>query len=139
MAGTPISTVREAVAGRIAKIAGLRVHEIIGGPYNPPCAVLTIPEIDYQQAFQGGTIKYDLDAICLVSRTNDKAAQQTLDELSSPDGAGSVLYQFRSDPTLGGKVQNAVVVRYRALNAEEVEGYEAFGGVFTLEIRAAGR
>jgi hypothetical protein len=138
MAQTSLADLRGGLGAALESIEGLAVHEKLGGPYNPPCAVVLLREIpSYRESFgRGGIMALPFSVLVFVGRPDDFIAQSNLDEYTDAVGDLSVPAALERDQSLSGVADSVYVENFRLLTAPEVEGYGAFGGEFVVTVRA---
>ena len=129
--------ITDALAASVRTIPGLTVTEVKGA--DPlPVAVVIPPDIQYRGTFGAGgyfgQLRYEV--VVLVSQQLQNEAVRRLWEYAEPVGARSVLAAVERDKTLGGVVDDAVVLGFRKLDFEEVSGYGAWGGAFDVVIQS---
>jgi hypothetical protein len=135
-----IEQIMDGLEARLATISGLRVSDVSPGQINPPCAVIGVPPItEYHATFGSGRMTLnDLTITVLVSATLDRVGQKSLASYANPAGATSIKAAVEADKTLGGVVDDCVVMSFRPLGIEEVGVIGYFGGVFQLRAIAIG-
>lgn len=135
-----IEQIMDGLEVRLATISGLRVSDVSPGQINPPCAVIGVPAVtNYHATFGSARMTLDdLSVTVLVSAAYDRAGQKKLAGYANPTGATSVKAAVEADKTLGGTVDDCVVLSFRPLGLEEVGVIGYFGGVFQLRAIAIG-
>lgn len=138
MAAT-IVQIMQGIEGRLSTIDGLRVAAISPDQINPPQAVVGVPVIDsYHQTMGRGRIHLAPTVTVLVSAGLDRVGQQRLAGYANPTGGQSIVAAVEADKTLGGVVEDCIVVSFRPLGLEEVGLVGYYGGVFDLRVIATG-
>jgi len=129
----------EAVEARLQTIGGLRTSAYVADQINPPHAVVGVPEVDnYHATFHRGRMTIELQVWVLVSSTLDRTGQMLLADYADPVGSTSIANALETDKTLGGVVNDCIVLSFRPLGTEEVGQLGYYGGVFDLRIIADG-
>jgi hypothetical protein len=128
---TTLAELRAALGTALSDIEGLAVHETLGGPYNPPCAVIQFPGTESYRDTMGrtGTIQLPFTVTVWVGRADDRIAQTNLDEYVDWVGDLSVPAALERDQTLAGVAQSVLIERFELI-APTVEGGDALGIVF---------
>src|SRR5690348_11178606 len=118
---------RDAVQAQLsAQLPGLRCHDTVPPTVNPPAAVVspaTGALANYEVAMSSALTEWSIRVVLIVGTSVDRAAQDAMDAYTSPVGALSVPAAIRSDPTLGGVAEWAVV------KSAERYGVMSYGGV----------
>jgi hypothetical protein len=139
MAAPTIAEVMQGVEARLATIDGLRVADHAPTQINPPQAYVGVPPVPRYHATMGmGRFEIEPTVTVLVSANLDRAGQLQLAEYANPTGAKSVRAAIEGDKTLGGKVDDCIVVSFRPLGPVEVGLIGFYGGVFELRAVAIG-
>ena len=138
MAAPTIQQIMEAIETSLETIPGLRTSEYVPDQLNPPQAVVDFPgEIVYHGTFAHGKYVFEPTITILVSRTVDRIGTAALAAYASPSGTNSIHLAIEADQTLGGVVDNCVVLNFRRLGQQEIDALQFFGGLFTLRVIAA--
>lgn len=112
---TPTATVSQVKSGlktRLATITNFRAHDNQPDQLNPGIAGMGYPSlnnIEYHGAMGAGLITMTFTITCIISRQSERTAQSVLDGLLGY-GSGSVRNAIEADGTLGGIVNDTVVV-----------------------------
>jgi hypothetical protein len=139
VAAPTIQAIMEGIETRLETISGLRTAEYVPDQINPPQAVVDFPgDITYHEAFAHGKFRVDPTVMILVSKVVDRVGTAALAAYASPTGTNSIHAAIEGDRTLGGVVDDCIVVSFRRLGQEEIDGLGFFGGVFTLHVIATG-
>jgi len=112
-----INQMRTGLETRLATISGLRAYEYIPDNPNPPCAVVQLGRIEFDQSFRRGVDQYEFRVLLIVGRVAERAAQKTMDGFLDPTGAGSVKTAIEADSTLGGLTVDTRVREMRGLGS----------------------
>lgn len=118
------SSIRAGLAANLATISGLRTYSYVPDIINPPIAVAAPSAVEYDAAFKRGHDTLLWDVIVIVSRADEKAAQDALDTYCDKSGSLSVKAAVESDITLGGACIQARVTdltSYQSLAVGEVQ------------------
>lgn len=132
MSQTTLADLRTALGSALESIEGLAVHEKLGGPYNPPCAVLQFPGTESYRLTMGrtGDIQLPFTVTVWVGRSDDYIAQTHLDEYADWVGDHSIPAALERDQTLGGVTQDVLVESFRLITPT-AEGLDVLGIEFT--------
>lgn len=103
-----ITAIRTELASNIGNISGIRTYADI--PDNPamPAAVVTLANVNYDQAFQRGLTEYNFIVTVIFGRIATASAQRNLDSLIST-GDRSLKAAVESDKTLDGNAYDTRV------------------------------
>lgn len=86
-----VDTVMTEVATRLKTITGLRVADHPVEAVNPPHAIVSLPEITFDQTYGRGSDRYSLPVVLAVGRVSDRAARANV----APYVAGSGPKSFK--------------------------------------------
>lgn len=129
-----VTTIRQGIATRLATIPGLRTSATMLDDPRPPVAMVIPERVEYDLTAQRGIDRYIFVVQVLVSRADDRAAQNNIDPYIS--GANSVKEAIFADPTLNGAVQVARVTDVRSYG-QVLYGETLYLGVeFAVEVYA---
>lgn len=98
-------------------------------------------ETSFDEAFNRGLDIWTMTVRALVAHNADVAAQQKLDEMCAPSGAGSVKAAIESDRTLGGVAQTLKVTTrsgYRKIALYSRNEVFYLSAEWSVEIYASG-
>jgi hypothetical protein len=96
-----VSAIRDGLAKNLRTISGLRVYAEIPDSPNIPGAIVSLNNINYDQAFQRGLTEYNFVITVIVGRVSDRLAQRRIDQYVS-GGENSIKYAVESDKSLDG-------------------------------------
>lgn len=134
-----IAAVMTGIETRLATIAGLRLTEYTPDQVNPPQAFVGVPPVpNYHQTMGRGRFTLEPTVTVLVSAALDRVGQLALAEYANPTGPKSVVTAVEADKSLGGVVEDCIVVDFRPFGLQEVGVIGYFGGVFNLRVIALG-
>ncbi|MEU8055710.1 hypothetical protein [Microbispora bryophytorum] len=134
-----IIEILEGIESRLATIPGLRTSEIVPDQVNPPIAVVGVPPISNYHATMGrGKFALEPTVTVIVSSAMDRSGQRALAEYANPTGDKSIVAAIEGDKTLGGVVDDCIVVSFDPLGLESVGAVDYYGGLFTLRVVASG-
>lgn len=138
----PAPTIEQVMVGiqtRLQTISGLRTDTGSTAQVNPPMAIVGLPPIDnYHAAFAHGRMTLQPEVTVLVSDAYSRTADLMLAAYVDPTGAKSIHAAIEGDKTLGGVVDDCIVVSFRPVSREEFGLIGYYGGIFTLKVIAAG-
>ena len=127
-----VSTVRTALKTALAPVVG-RVFDYVPDQVPTPCAVVGNLTLTFDEAQNRGLDLANVDIIIIVSRMNERGAQDRLDGFLAGTGAGSIKAALTTNLTLGGAVATLRVVRAAPITLE-VSGVTFFAYQYELEI-----
>ena len=130
------SEIRTGLATNLATITGLRTYSYIPDIINPPVAVAGPASVEYDAAFNRGHDNLLWDVVVIVSRADEKAAQDALDGYCDGTASTSVKTAVESDPTLGGAVINARVTDMTSYQSLAVGETQYLAATFRISILA---
>lgn len=134
-----IVEVMQGIEARLETIAGLRVSDVVPDQINPPQGIVGVPPIPAYHATMGrGKFTIEPTVTVLVSAAQDRSGQQNLAAYADPTGDKSVVVAIEGDKTLGGVVDDCVVVSFEPLGLQEVGLVGYYGGRFQLRAIASG-
>ena len=106
-----IGAIRDGLATNLRKVPGLRsVPELPDNP-NPPIALISLSQIEYDRAFQKGLVEYQFIITAIVGRAAERIAQRKLDDYALDSGEQSIKAAIESDKQLGGAAFDVRVER----------------------------
>lgn len=111
------STVRANMKTAIAPVVS-RVFDYIPDQVPTPCAVVGNITITFDEAQNRGLDQGEIDVIVIVSRMNERGAQDKLDGYLAGSGAGSVKAAIEADRTLAGALATLRVIRAAPITIE---------------------
>jgi len=129
-----VSDIRQGLASAMGSIAGLRTSATVPDNPRPPIAVVMPERIAYDLNARRGADTFFFTIILIVSRADDRAAQNNLDAFLT--GSSSIKSAVESDRTLGGVANTCRVTEmtnYASLPVGEVLYLSA---QFTVEVVA---
>lgn len=133
-----LTAIRDGLATRLATISGLRTASEIPDLPNPPIAVVSLRNIDYDNAMARGLTLYNLIVTVIVGRMSERHAQRKLDEYISTSGANSIKLAVEGDKTLGGVAYDVKVTDMGNIGAIQLSGDVAhLAAEFSVVVYAA--
>lgn len=129
-----VSEIRQGIADRLATIYNLRTSATMLDDPRPPVAMVIPERIEYDLTARRGVDRYIFIVQVLVSRADDRAAQNNIDQyVTGPDSVKEALF---ADPTLGGAAQTSRVTDLRSYG-QVLYGETLFlGAEFIVEVYA---
>lgn len=115
-----LTQIREAIAESLRSISDVQVSAYLLSNPTPPTLMVTPGEIDYHQALQDGMEMYTLRVQALVAHTGDIGPQQQLDGMLASTGNRSIKAAVELEPTLGGLVDDLVVLKTKGYHLVHV-------------------
>ncbi len=130
--------VTDGLLDALRTIPGLTVGEV-KGQVPLPSAIVIPPDFDYRGTFTAAGYfgRLEFQVLVFVSQQLQQEAVRKLWEYAEPVGTKSVLAAIERDTTLGSVVDDCKVLSFRKLDYEEMAGYGAWGGAWTVVIQAA--
>ena len=129
-----VSAIRQGIATRLATIPGLRSSATMLDDPRPPVAMVIPERVEYDLNARRGVDRYIFVVQVLVSRADDRAAQNNLDPYIV--GPTSVKEALFADPTLDGSAQTSRVTDVRSYG-QVLYGETLYLGVeFAVEVFA---
>ena len=111
------STVRANLKTAIAPVVS-RVFDYIPDQVPTPCAVVGNITITFDEAQNRGLDQGEVDVIVIVSRMNERGAQDKLDGYLAGSGVGSLKAAIEADRTLAGALATLRVIRAAPITIE---------------------
>ncbi len=134
-----ILQVMEGIEARLATISGLRTSGIYPDQLNPPVAIVGVPPISsYHATMANGHFLIEPTVTVLVSAALDRVGQHALAEYANPTGLSSVKVAIEGDRTLGGVVDDCIVMSFQPIELETAGALVYYGGRFVLRAVASG-
>lgn len=134
-----IEAVMAGIEDRLDTIDGLRVSDISADQINPPQAIVGVPPIpQYHASMSRGIFRLEPTVTVFTSAALDRTGQRALAGYANPTGATSVIAAIEGDKTLGGVVDDCIVVSFEPLGLQEVGLIGYYGGRFQLRVVAEG-
>ena len=127
-----VSTVRAGLKAAIVPVIP-RVFDYVPDQVPTPCAVVGNLTLTFDEAQNRGLDLANVDIIVIVSRMNERGAQDRLDGFLAGTGAGSIKAALTTNLTLGGAVASLRVVRAAPITIE-VSSVTFFAYQYELEI-----
>jgi len=142
MTAPSVLDIMDAVEAQLRTLPGrVQVSGYAPGDITPPAFILTVPPINYREAFRGARWRLDLTITLLTSAALDRPGQRLLAEYAAPTGPRSVFQLFAGDGngvTLGGLVEQAYVTDFEPLGLERVAQIGYYGGEWPLTVYVSG-
>lgn len=112
-----LSDIRAAIADAVATVDGLRASALVTDKVNAPQATVWRKGFSYDDVQSDpGLVTYLFGVTVYCSRTNEKAAQEFLDELAEPTGDRSFKQVVEADTDLA-----AIVAEVSVTNVSDVQ------------------
>ncbi len=106
-----ISNLKSGLATNLATITGMRTSQQIPEQPQPPVAIITLNDINYDTTFGRGMDEYSFTVTVIVSSADGRNAQNLLDEYVAKSGTLSVKSAIELDRSLGGYANDCRVTR----------------------------
>lgn len=110
-----------------------RVFDFVPDQVPTPCAVIGNLTLTFDVAQNRGLDLAQVDIIVIVSRMNERGAQEKLDGFLAGSGAGSIKAALTTNLTLAGAVSTLRVVRAAPITLE-VSGVTFFAYQYEIEL-----
>lgn len=130
-----IQEMRTGIGTNLATISGLRVSEEVPDQVNPPQAVISLTNVEYDNAFKQGLTIYRFLVTLIASRASDRWAQIRLDGYCS-NGDDSVKLAIESDKTLGGAAFDVRVTEMGNIGTISLDESMYLAAEFSVDVYA---
>ena len=128
-----IQDMRAGLAKNLRTISGLRVSETIPDQMNPPLAVISLANVEYDGAYQQGLTTYRFLVSLISSRVSDRLAQRRLDEFCS-NGDRSIKLAIESDKTLDGAAFDCRVTEMSSFGTVSLDETIYLAAEFSVDV-----
>lgn len=137
-----ISELRTAVADAVATIDGLRATPLVADKVNGPQAVVMRKEFVYDDVLNGagefGAHTYQFGITVYVARTNERGAQDLLDEYAEPSGDNSIKAAVETDTDLLALVDWVDVTEVGEIRISTIGQIDYLIEEFTVQVAVSG-
>jgi hypothetical protein len=133
-----LATIRTALKQALSSIPDCQVSAYLLAQPTPPCLMVVTGETSYDAAMARGLDRWTLLVQALVPLTVDQRQQELLDRWRSPSGTHSVKAAVETDRTLGGVVQDALVVSASEDRVYGIDPHLSLGCEFVVQLLATG-
>jgi hypothetical protein len=106
---TTIGDIKAGLATNLATITGMRTTSQIPEQPQPPVAIITLNNINYDTTFGRGLDEYSFTITVVVSRADGRNAQNLLDQYVAKTGTLSVKSAIELDRSLSGSANDCRV------------------------------
>jgi hypothetical protein len=128
---TTLNDVADEITARVgAAYPNLHAKDNEGGAILSPTLLVTTPSFDYHTTARKKD--YELEAWLLLANQLSPQVVRSMRDYAEASGIKAAIEG--SDRTLGGLVDDCVVLRFRWLGAEEYQMVPMVGGIFTIQI-----
>ena len=134
MALATVSQIHAALATKLATISGLRTSSYEPAVLNTPVAWPWLTSMQYHAAMGVGLIEYGFTVSVVVARLDARTGQASIDGYASPTGASSVRVALETDRTLGGVVDDCLVVSFDGTQILQNNGAEYISALFNVKV-----
>ena len=129
---------RDAVQAQLAAhLPLLRCYDTVPAIVNPPAAVIT-PNTgalaNYEVVMSSSITEWSIRVVLIVATGVDRTAQDAMDSYISPTGTLSVPAAIRSDPSLGGVAEWAVIKSAERYGLMNYGGTDYLGCELVIEV-----
>jgi hypothetical protein len=129
-----ITVMRNAIATNLATISGLRTSAEIPDNPSPPIAVVSLDNIDYDQAFKQGLTIYNFTVMVIVGRAAEREAQRRLNAFcATTNGVKSAI---ESDRSLNGTAYDCRVTGVASIGSLQLNDQTYVAADFTVAVYA---
>jgi len=129
-----VSALRTGLAEAMGAISGLRTSSTVPDNPRPPIDIVMPDRIAYDLNARRGADTFYFTVILIVSRADDRAAQNNLDAFLT--GSGSVKAAIESDRTLGGVANTCRVTEMASYSSLPIGDVLYLAAQFTVEVVA---
>lgn len=132
-----IDSVMGEIAGRLDTIAGLRVFDHPVDKVEPPTAIVSLPQIAFDQTYGRGSDRYELPVILAIGKVVDRAARNNIAPYVAGSGAKSfkAVLEDKSTPYASFDTVRVQGVDFDVFTWNSIEYLTA---TFTLDILGSG-
>jgi hypothetical protein len=130
-----ISLIRKGLGANLGTIRGLRVAETIPDNPSPPIAVISLGNVTYNGAFDGGLTIYNFTVSVIVGRVAEREAQRRLDTFISTD-EGSIKKAIESEKSLDGAAFDVLVTEMTNVGAVQLGDATYLACDFAVQVYA---
>lgn len=128
-----IADARVGLKERLA-LTGIRAHDVWPDNVVPPAALVKPLRGEYVQVFENTPKTVTFTATVVVQIGTLEQAQRALDTYLETEGGHSIPEAVADEPTLGGRVDNAVVLRFSDYDSMEIGDVTYLGAVLEIEV-----
>jgi hypothetical protein len=129
-----ITTMRNAIATNLATISGLRTAAELPDNPSPPIAVVSLDNIDYDQAFKQGLTIYNFTVMVIVGRAAEREAQRRLNTYCAT--SNGVKSAIESDRSLNGTAYDCRVTGVASIGSLQLNDQTYLAADFTVAVYA---
>lgn len=130
-----LNNVVDELTTQLKTITGLRVHSEPPGTVDPPAAVISWPEVDYDGTYARGMDKLTLPLVLVVGKASERIARKTVNAYVNGSGAKSIKAVLEAGTYTAFDVVRVVSA---APETDFIGGVEFLAYVFSLEITGSG-
>ena len=128
-----------AIETRLKTISGLRTAPQKSESVTPPMAVVVAPDFpDYRETMGRGKLQFEVRVDLVLSASVARVGQQKMATYSDRIGVQSIPLAIEGDRTLGGTVDDCIVVSFVNRGIDEIGGLPYLVGEFMLRVIAPG-
>lgn len=109
-----VTAIRDGLAANLSRITSLRTFASLPENPNPPIAVISPSNINYDASMGRGLDTYTFTITVIVGRADGRSAQDKLDLYVASTGSSSIKVAVESDRKLGGACKD---LRVTAMNS----------------------
>ena len=132
-----IVELRNGIATNLGTIAGLRTSAEMPDNPNPPIAVVSLSDIEYDLTFNHGMSQYNFDVTVIVGRADERTAQRKLDGYCSSTGTSSIKLAIESNRSLSGVAYDTRVSGLRSYGSITINDTTYMAAEFTVQCLAS--
>jgi hypothetical protein len=129
-----ITVMRNAIATNLATISGLRTAAEIPDNPSPPIAVVSLDNIDYDQAFKQGLTIYNFTVMVIVGRAAEREAQRRLNAFCAT--SNGVKSAIESERSLNGTAYDCRVTGVASIGSLQLNDQTYLAADFTVAVYA---
>lgn len=130
-----IATVMDELGTATGTIAGLRQFPYWASKVTPPAAVVSWPEIDYDNTYARGSDRLTVPLTVVVGNVNARASRDQLAKYMAGAGASSVKQAVEAHTTTAWDVARVVSASVATFT---IAGNEYLGAEFSIDVVGSG-
>lgn len=140
MAAPTLAQIRSGLETNLTTIPDTQVSAYRLANPTPPCVMVLGPdEVAYHKAMGNGHDTWTIVVMAFAGLVSDIGAQKVLDKFIAATGSTSVKAAIESDTTLGGAVNDLIVVSCSGYREYTVGQKHLLGAEWTVVVEADGK
>lgn len=135
-----LDAVMDEVAERLDAVPGLRVTANPADKVYPPHAIVSLPEITFDETYGRGGDRYTLPVVVAVGKVVDRAARKKLAPFVAGSGAKSLKQALEGTPAAPAEYESCDSLRVQTISFDTYAwgAVEYLVAIFTLDIAGDG-